>query len=163
MADSPVCYFVLAGQSNVLGQASITHLEDRILDGVEDLQRFEDDSGFVERDDAFVTFLREYGDEQDQLEGRLSADLYGGSVDTFGPEAGFGFEIADNLDQDVVFLKAAGVGALSGEWIPPSSNGGFGGDFYNSMLADITESINRVDTITGSVGQEAELCGIVWW
>lgn len=162
MTEASVCYFVLAGQSNVLGLASIANLEDRILEGVADLQEFEDENGWVERDDAFVTFDREYGDIQGTLEGRLSADLYGSDADTFGPEAGFGFRMADNFDQDIVIVKTAGVGALAAEWLPPSSAGG-PGDFYNLMLLDVLDAIERVGRITGSVGQQAELCGIVWW
>lgn len=162
-SDDSICVFVLAGQSNVIGQASLQHLEGLILDGVDDLQEFEDDDGWVERDDAFATFDREYGDFQGTLEGRLSADQYGGDDSTFGPEAGFGFRMADNFDNDIIIMKAGGVGALAEEWIPPSSNNGNGGEFYNLMIADINDTINRVDSIVGSSGETAELCGIVWW
>lgn len=165
MGDAPVRYFILAGMENVLGPASITHLEELIFDeNVADLQEFVDDFGFVERDDAFVTFKRQYGRLRDNLEGRLSADLYGADADSFGPEAGFGFELADNFDEDVVIIKAAGVSALAEDWLPPSSDGsGIGGEFFNLMIADIQASIARVDEITGSSGREATLCGVVWW
>jgi hypothetical protein len=143
---------------------------------VADLQPFGDgtDAGWVERDDAFVTFDQEYGDITGTLQGPLSADQYGGFWDTavgsmesstFGPEAGFGFEIADNFDQKVVIVKTARGSALAQKWISPFSKGGTGGGFYDLLLGDISDAMQSVKSITGLKGKVSarELCGIVWW
>ena len=163
MTNTLVRYYVLAGQSNVVGHASLNQLERLILNGAPSLQDFHDAHGWIERDDAFVTFKQEYGNLHNVLEGRLTAELYGGSAHTFGPEAGFGFELADHFDQDVVIVKAAGAAGLAQDWFPPSADSGLGGDFFNSMVVDIQDTMERVDQIVGLKGQTAELGGIVWW
>jgi hypothetical protein len=114
---------------------------------------------------SFVAFDREYGDFHATLEGALSVEGFGSADGEFGPEVGFGFELGNQwLGEDVVIIKAGGMTALAADWLPPSSNGGgSNGAFYTEMIQDIQDSLARVDEITGTNGQVAELSGLVWF
>ena len=169
-------FFVLAGQSNVLGFASLDHLLQ--LDAVQDnnnrLLRYRytepgtaatANPDWIVRDDVFVTFDREYGDRRPtRLEGMLQANLYGADNAKFGPEVGFGNLMGDyfggqdsTASDPVVILKAGGVAPLATDWNAD------GGDFYQLLLADIEDSLGRVAQITDNAATEGELCGVVWF
>jgi hypothetical protein len=76
---------------------NINHLQTLIDTGDAEWAKFQDSSGsWVERDDVFVTFDREYGDFETQpwKEGALSSpEGFGSGDNEFGPKVGFGFEL----------------------------------------------------------------------
>jgi hypothetical protein len=105
MPTAAVKLFVLAGQSNVLGNAKTPKQLQSLIKEQHggdsgEWAEFQDSSGsFVERDDVFVTFDRKYGDFDASLEGPLSAEGFGSVDGEFGP----GFALDNPLNNaDVV-------------------------------------------------------------
>ncbi|KAL3916114.1 MAG: hypothetical protein SGILL_005330, partial [Bacillariaceae sp.] len=170
-AVSPVArLFVIAGQSNTLGFASLEHL--LRLDNPGGILNYRytlpTASGplYITQDNVFVSFDREYGDRRPTtLEGVLQADAFGASASQFGPEVGFGFRMGELFGEDgdfpsddpIIILKAGGVSALALDWNAPN------GDFYTTMVDDINDTLSRISTITNGAASEGELCGVVWF
>ena len=112
--------FILAGQSNMVGMASLEHLR-LLINGTSDggncpceYQTLWNGTGFVERDDVFMRY--------NARKGRLTAGTGFAADNRFGPELGFGWEMGDALDETFVMVKAAyGGRSLAVDFRPPSS------------------------------------------
>lgn len=107
--------FVLAGQSNMQGKASLATL-DRQIKAERTKQMFahlhNGKGQYLSRDDVFIHFIDRHG----QLE------VGYGSKGRFGPELGFGWTVGDALDEPVLIIKAAyGGRSLFADFRPPSA------------------------------------------
>ncbi len=123
---SPIKVFVLAGQSNMEGQGIIDGAQQGTLETlVKDpasAPRYKHlvakDGKWVVRDDVWCS----YGNKGALTVGGFAA---GGCI---GPELGFGWEVGDYLDNQVLLIKVAvGGTSLAQNWRPPSSGGEVGG------------------------------------
>lgn len=158
----PVRYFAIGGETNALGWGDLNQLITFSFQD-EKYKKFVSSSFQpIERDDVFVTFENSYGDFISDDFGKLSY-LYGVDGGHFGPELGFGFRLGDVFDEDIVIVKGGGVSPLADKWVPPSSNEGTPGEFYQKFVADINDSIANVDQITGSPSPPAQLAGLIWF
>ncbi|MCY3022285.1 MAG: sialate O-acetylesterase [Planctomycetota bacterium] len=173
---SPVKVFVLAGQSNMEGQAVVDLDGKDYNDGkgtlallMKDAQKapllkhLKDDKGqWVVRDDVWVRYRREGGP---LLAGPLAFgfSVYG-DKHHFGPELQFGHVIGDHLKNQVLLIKTAWGGkSLYKDFRPPSS-GGHIGPYYSKMLADVREALANLKTdFPGYDGGGYELAGFVWY
>jgi len=113
-ADGVVRVFVLAGQSNMVGQAP-NELCDHQAQAPETRDLFahlRKDGAWIVRDDVWIKF-------RDQ-KGRLTIG-FGGKKRT-GPELEFGFRVGDHLQEPVVLIKTAWGGkSLARDFRPPSA------------------------------------------
>jgi alpha-galactosidase len=171
----PVKVFILAGQSNMEGQAVAD------LDGKDynegkgtltalmrdpakapQFKHLKDAQGkWAVRGDVWVRYKRETGP---LLHGPLTLGfaVYGGPHH-FGPELQFGHVMGDYLDDQVLLIKTAWGGkSLQKDFRPPSS-GGTVGPFYTEMighvkqvLADLRKEFPDYD------GKGYELAGFGW-
>lgn len=122
-AQNPLKVFILAGQSNMVGMASLHHLE-LLVHGMSDggncpceYQTLWNGTGFRERDDVYM----QYGERK----GKLTPGTGFASKNNFGPEVGFGWVMGDAMDETIVIIKAAyGGRSLAIDFRPPMSGEG---------------------------------------
>lgn len=172
----PVKVFILAGQSNMEGQA-VVDLKGRdynegrgtLAQLIQDpsrkpiLQHLQDAKGsWVVRDDVWCRYRRERGP---LLVGRLGVgfSVYG-DPHHFGPELEFGHVMGQHLDNPVLLIKTAWGGkSLYRDFRPPRSGGAMG-PYYTRMIAETREALDQLDNdFPDYHGQGYELAGFVWY
>jgi hypothetical protein len=178
-ADSslaPVKVFILAGQSNMEGQAVVdlegrdynegrgtlaTLLRDPAKAAMLGHLRGADGRWTV-RDDVWVRYQRE---GQPLLSGPLGVGfaVYGGKHH-FGPELQFGHVVGDALENPVLLIKTAWGGkSLFRDFRPPSS-GGEVGRYYTRMITEVREALANLEKeFPAAKGRGHELAGLVWY
>jgi hypothetical protein len=175
-AAAPLKVFVLAGQSNMEGQA-VADLDGKdynygkgtLATLTRDpakapmLKHLRDAQGrWAVRDDVWVRYKREHGP---LLHGPLTVgfSVYG-DAHHFGPELQFGWVVGDYLRSQVLLVKTAWGGkSLYKDFRPPSS-GGEVGLYYRKMIAEIREALASLKTdFPGYDGGGYELAGFVWY
>ena len=171
-----VAVFILAGQSNMEGQAVVDLAGDDYNQGKGTLvtllrdpaqaakfpQLRAADGTFRSRDDVWVRYQREHGP---LLAGKLGLgySVYG-DLHHFGPELQFGHVLGDALERPVLLIKTAWGGKdLYRDFRPPSASGTQGA-YYTRMLADIKAALAALpQEFPGYHGQGYELAGFVWY
>jgi hypothetical protein len=172
----PVKVFILAGQSNIEGQA-VADLDGKdynqgrgtLLSFLNDPAKAKPfqhlrgpDGKWTVRDDVWVRYQRE---KQPLLAGPLKIGyaVYGGTHH-FGPELQFGHVVGDHFDEQVLLIKTAWGGkSLYKDFRPPSS-GGEVGPYYTKMLDEVKTSLAQLEKdFPGYKGQGYELAGFVWY
>ena len=173
---SPVKVFILAGQSNMEGQAVVDLTGNDYNEGRGTLATLMADpvkgamfkhlkgadGKWVVRDDVWVRYRREHGP---LLAGPLACgfSVYG-DPHHFGAELQFGHVMGDALANQVLLIKTAWGGkSLDVDFRPPSS-GGQVGPYYTMMIAQIREALaNLKSDFPGYDGRGYELAGFGWW
>ena len=173
----PVKVFILAGQSNMEGQA-VSDLDGKDYnDGKGSLaallkdpakaalvKHLQTEKGeWAVRDDVWVRYQRE---KQPLLAGPLTVgfSVYG-DKHHFGPELQFGHVVGDHFQNQVLLIKTAWGGkSLYKDFRPPSS-GGEVGSYYTKMLDDIRKSLANLKTDFPGYDDRGgyELAGFVWY
>ncbi|MCC7376915.1 MAG: hypothetical protein IT581_19810 [Verrucomicrobiales bacterium] len=172
----PVKVFILAGQSNMEGQA-VVDLEGEDYNGGKGtlaalmrdpakaarLRHLRGADGkWTVRDDVWVRYRRE---DEPMLKGPLGVGftVYG-DAHHFGPELQFGHVVGDALENPVLLVKTAWGGkSLYKDFRPPSS-GGEVGKYYRLMVAQVREALANLETeIPDAKGRGHELAGLVWY
>ncbi len=176
-ADSPrpVKVFVLAGQSNMEGQA-VVDLDGKdyndgkgtlnfLLRDPEKSSHFKHlkntDGTWVVRDDVWCRYQRERGP---LLAGPLTLgfSVYG-DRHHFGPELQFGHVLGEHFENQVLLIKTAWGGkSLFKDFRPPSSGGEIG-PYYTKMIAEVRETLANLKTDFPSYEGSYELAGFVWY
>lgn len=172
----PVKVFILAGQSNMEGQA-VADLDGKNYNDGKGTLKFlmndptkaamfkhlrNDKGEWTVRDDVWVRYQRE---KQPLLAGPLSMGfaVYGGKHH-FGPELQFGHIVGNQFDEQVLLIKTAWGGkSLYKDFRPPSS-GGEVGPYYTKMIEDVRTSLANLKTeFPGYADQGYEIAGFVWY
>jgi Carbohydrate esterase, sialic acid-specific acetylesterase len=175
-APLPVKVFILAGQSNMEGQAVVDKVGKDYNEGKGTLAalmadpakaaRFKHlrgaDGKWTVRDDVWVRYQRE---DRPLLTGPLALGfaVYG-DVHHFGPELQFGHVMGDHLENQVLIIKTAWGGkSLFKDFRPPAS-GGEVGKYYTLMIAEVREALAKMETeFPATRGCGFELAGLVWY
>ncbi|MCE9529083.1 MAG: hypothetical protein K8R36_23800 [Planctomycetales bacterium] len=175
-APKPLKVFILAGQSNMEGQAVVDLEGKDYNDGKGTLAKLmrdeakaaifkhlkDADGKWIVRQDVWVRYKREQGP---LLAGPLAFgfSVYG-DEHHFGPELQFGHVLGDALENQVLIIKTAWGGkSLCKDFRPPSS-GGEVGPYYTKMLAEVREALaNLKKDFPGYDGRGYELAGFVWY
>lgn len=168
--------FILAGQSNMEGQAvtdlggkdyndgkgTLTKLMENPANAAVFAHLKSNDGKWTVRDDVWVRYKRERGP---MLAGSLAIGfaVYG-DTHHFGPELQFGHVVGDAIENQVLLVKTAWGGkSLFQDFRPPSS-GGEVGPSYTKMIAEIREAlVNLKADFPGYNGRGYELAGFVWY
>ena len=172
----PLKVFILAGQSNMEGQA-VTDLEGKDYNDGKGTLKFlmkdpqkaalikhlaAPDGSWGVRDDVWCRYQREHGP---LLKGPLSMgfSVYG-DRHHFGPELQFGHVLGNHFDNPVLLIKTAWGGkSLYQDFRPPSS-GGQVGPYYTKMVEQVRESLENLKRdFPAYDGQGYELAGFVWY
>ena len=172
----PVKVFILAGQSNMEGQAvadlagkdynegrgTLAALMADPVKGPMFKHRKSADGKWAVRDDVWVRYERERGP---MLKGPLSMGfaVYG-DKHHFGPELQFGHVVGDALPNQVLLIKTAWGGkSLYKDFRPPSS-GGEVGPYYTKMITQVRAALADLKTDFPEYdGSGCELAGFVWY
>lgn len=172
----PLKVFILAGQSNMEGQAVVDLDGKDYNDGKGTLKALFNDpvkarllrhlknykGEWAVRENVWVRYQREKGP---LLAGPLSLgfSVYG-DKHHFGPELQFGHVIGDHCGGQVLLIKTAWGGkSLYKDFRPPTS-GGTIGPYYTKMLEDIRAALaNLKKDFPKYDGQGYELAGFVWY
>jgi hypothetical protein len=183
-AAEPIKVFILAGQSNMEGQGSVDHDDERDSNGgkgnlvwsmkhsksADKMKKLKNEKGeWVVRDDVQVSF-KVGGDKV--LKGGLTVGYTGyaadGSRRHMGPELGFGFVLGDFYQEPVLLIKTAWGGhSLHGHFRSPSS----GKPAYDTGTwpkpEDIGQSyrqmVKEVRAALADLGdQKYEIAGFYW-
>lgn len=175
-ARQPVKVFILAGQSNMEGQAVVDLAGKDYNDGKGTLkallaapskartfEHLRNSRGeWTVRDDVWVRYQRE---NAPLLAGPLVVgfSVYG-DRHHFGPELQFGHIVGNYLDNPVLLVKTAWGGkSLSEDFRPPSS-GGKVGPYYKKMIAQVGEALASLEQGFPTLkGRRTELAGFVWY
>jgi len=172
----PVKVFILAGQSNMEGQAVVDLSGKDYNDAkgtlvwlmndpakIDLVKHLRDEKGnWRVRDDVWVRYQPERGPLR---AGPLTIgftpyrDLH-----HFGPELQFGHVIGDALDSEVLLIKTAWGGkSLYTDFRPPSS-GGKTGPYYTLMIQQVRDALaNFEKEFPESKARGCELAGFVWY
>jgi len=185
-AAGKVKVFILAGQSNMEGHATVECLEYQATKGKnKDVFAFcRKSDGWVERDDVLMNYL--------DRRGKLTVG-YGasGKQPEIGPELGFGFTVGDKYDEPVLLIKTAWGGkSLGRDFLPPSV--GLPGEetlkaqlekahkknpdltmdelkasygaYYRLMISEVKTTLAEMRKRFPALGgKEPEICGLVWF
>lgn len=168
--------FVLAGQSNMVGQGAVKHLEALLADPktAAEFQHLRDEMQWVQRDDVYIKY-------QDR-EGPLTVG-YGGRTNRFGPELQFGHVVGEALENPVLIIKVAWGGrSLAVDFRPPSSGKGnfkrrdretkelvpLAAEKYGAAYRDLVSEVHSVlsnvkQNVPGYDADEFELSGFVFF
>jgi hypothetical protein len=170
---APVKVFLLAGQSNMEGYASIEHLHLLINESdTNEYRRLWNGTAFIERDDVYMKFK--------SRQGKLAVGTgFAGTRDNFykfGPELGFGWTIGDATEENetVVIIKSAYGGRnLAVDFRPPASGEGnysevkpvHYGWVYRQMMLDFVDGLDKIADFYPDYDKDAgyELAGFVWF
>jgi hypothetical protein len=175
-ASKPLKVFILAGQSNMEGQAVVDLEGKDYNEGKGTLATLIRDPAknamfkhltnahgqWVLREDVWVRYQRERGP---LLRGPLTFgfSVYG-DQHHFGPELQFGHVMGDHFENQVLLIKTAWGGkSLYKDFRPPGS-GGETGTYYTKMLAEIREALASLKTdFPGYDDRGYELTGFIWY
>ena len=148
-----VLVFILAGQSNMEGQAVVSMDHPEYYNGGkgnlvwsmqhsasrQQMRHLRDEEGnWVQRDDVTIW----YKPKDEPRTGPLTIGYtpYGGSTH-IGPELQFGHVVGDAIDRPVLLIKTAWGGkSLFADFRPPSADGPTG-DYYTRMIQDVREAL----------------------
>jgi hypothetical protein len=174
--QTPVKVFILAGQSNMEGQAVADLDGPDYNDGKGTLAFLlrdpakapqsaylrGPDGKWAVRDDVWVRYQRE---NAPLLRGPLTVgfSVYG-DAHHFGPELQFGWIMGEYFTNQVLLIKTAWGGkSLYKDFRPPSS-GGQVGPYFTRMMAEIRDALANLKTDFPSQGSGTyELAGFVWY
>lgn len=175
-ASKPVKVFILAGQSNMEGQA-VADLDGKDYNGGKGTLKFllrdpgkkspfaklrRADGHWLVRDDVWCRYKRERGP---LLAGPLTVgfSVYGGTHH-FGPELEIGQVLGDYYENQVLLIKTAWGGkSLYKDFRPPSS-GGEVGPYYTKMIAEVREALASLKRdFPDYSGDGYELAGFIWY
>jgi hypothetical protein len=160
---NPLKIYILAGQSNMLGQGNISPattigtLEYTVANDPEGNYQFlVDDKGeWVVRDDVWIR-------DQKSKHGGLTVG-YGPRDFIVGPELGFGHRMGDLLEEQILIIKTAWGGkSLAVDFRPPSS-GGETGHYYKEILRLVKETTGNLKGYFPDYdGRGFEIAGFAW-
>jgi hypothetical protein len=172
----PLKVFILAGQSNMEGQA-VADLDGKDYNGGKGTLKYllkdpskallvkhlvNERGGWAVRNDVWVRYQPEEGPLK---AGPLTVGFtpYGGKHH-FGPELQLGHVLGDYCDNQVLLIKTAWGGkSLYKDFRPPSS-GGQVGPYYTKMLTEVRTALaNLKREFPAYDGQGYELAGLVWY
>ncbi|GAX23564.1 hypothetical protein FisN_14Hh258 [Fistulifera solaris] len=159
--------FILAGDDNVEGYASLPHLHELATqEATKDRYRhwLEDDGvTWKSRDDVFVYYDHERG--KPFLHGNLTVKGFGAHANLFGPEVEFGHVLGEFFDEPVLLIKSAWSGrTLQKDFRPPLGKEPGGFQWFR-LLSNIKDAVKHLDTILGPEYKHAryDIKGLVWW
>lgn len=173
---APIKLFILAGQSNMEGQAVVDLDGKDYNDGRGTLQWLAQDpdkaallasirnpdGSWRIRDDVFVRYTPE--GEPPKIGPLTFGFTPHHDRHHFGPELALGAVLGESLDEPVLLVKTAWGGkSLYKDFRPPSS-GGEVGPYYRRMIDDVrAAAANAAAEIPAAKDRGVEIAGFVWY
>ncbi len=148
-AKTEVPLFLFSGQSNMVGMgATVTAEQQKIANN--DIKIYLDAEG----DKSLLKKWSAFGPG------------FGNTTSTFGPELYFGKVLSDSMPgKKIAFIKVARSGTWLGkatEWLPPSSNNGVNGKYYDSMMVAIDLALKKFNDAFDTSLYTPKWSGFIW-
>jgi hypothetical protein len=170
----PVKVFILAGQSNMDGQAGIHTIdflgEDKDPARAALLKTFKPDGKtLVTRDDVWIANAGVYDKLQPGFGGRKNYDKLGSKI---GPEYAFGYYMGETFDEQVLLIKfGPGGQSLYVNFRPPSAGVPEGmkpevvGGQYRALVSYVHDTLDNLKAKFPSYIEKDgyEIAGLVWF
>jgi Carbohydrate esterase, sialic acid-specific acetylesterase len=174
VGKGPLKVYIMAGQSNMDGQANITTVdflgEDKDPAKAALLKVFKPDGkNYATRDDVWVANAGVYDKLQPGFGGRGNYDVLG---DNIGPEYAFGYYMGQALDEQVLLIKyGPGGQSLYVNFRPPSAGVPVGmkpeevGTQYRILTRYVHETLDHLKENFPDYHEKAgyEIAGFVWF
>ena len=175
VGKGPLKIFLLAGQSNMEGHATLPTVdflgEDPDPARAALLKKFKPDGKtLVTRDDVWVVSNGAPFDKlQPGLGARKDAATLGGKI---GPEYGFGYFMGEALEEQVLLIKVAEGGtSLHQSWRPPSAGPLPNvkpeevGEMYRALVLNTHDTVRDLKKLFPAYDEKAgyEIAGLVWF
>jgi alpha-galactosidase len=166
---APLKVYILAGQSNMQGHASVTTFDylakDPATAPLLDVMRDKDGKpATAER--TWISYLSEArGGEPAIREGKLTAG-FGAREDTIGPEFTFGLTIEKLESGPILLIKTAWGGkSLHTDFRPPSATGEPAGPYYQKMITHVKSVLEDPKKVVPGYNKSdgVELAGFIWF
>jgi len=168
----PLKVFILAGQSNMDGNANISTIdflgEDKEHGAL--LKKFKPDGKtLVTREDVWVAHRGVYGNLAPGYGARKSDDTLGNCI---GPEYAFGYFMGEALNEQVLLIKyATGGQSLYQNFRPPSAGLPAGakpedfGNQYRGLIGYVHDTLDNLKKHFPGYDEKAgyEIAGFVWF
>ena len=173
-APKPLKVFILAGQSNMDGQANVSTIdflgEDKDPARAALLKKFKPDGkALVTRDDVWVANGAVYDKLQPGFGGRKDYSKLGNNI---GPEYAFGYFMGEALEEQVLLIKyGPGGQSLYVNFRPPSAGPVEGvkpeavGGQYRALVGIVHETLDNLKKHFPTYDEKAgyEIAGFVWF
>ncbi len=166
---APLKVFILSGQSNMQGHASITTFDYLAKDPKTAplLAEMRDKDGKPKVcDRVWVSYLSQDRGGQDAIkEGKLTAG-FAAREDTIGPEFTFGITMEKMLKEDILLIKTAWGGkSLHTDFRPPSASPDGAGVYYKQMIDHVKKVLKDPKKVVPSYNEKEgyEIAGFVWF
>lgn len=174
LAAKPLKVYILAGQSNMDGQAAVRTIdfigEDKDPARAALLKVFKPDGkNYVTRDDVWVANGGVYDKLQPGFGGRKNYDQLGTNI---GPEYAFGYYMGAALDEQVLLIKyGPGGQSLYVNFRPPSAGVPEGmkaedvGGQYRALVGIVHDTLKNLKQRFPAYDEKAgyEMAGFVWF
>ena len=174
LAAKPLKVYILAGQSNMDGQAAVRTIdfigEDKDPARAALLKVFKPDGkNYVTRDDVWVANGGVYDKLQPGFGGRKNYDQLGTNI---GPEYAFGYYMGAALDEQVLLIKyGPGGQSLYVNFRPPSAGVPDGmkaedvGGQYRALVGIVHDTLKNLKQRFPAYDEKAgyEMAGFVWF
>jgi hypothetical protein len=166
---APLKVYILSGQSNMQGHASVTTFDYLSKDPktASLLAEMRDKSGKpTVCDKVWISYLSEdRGGKATVKEGKLTAG-FGAREDTIGPEFTFGITMDKLHKEPVLLIKTAWGGkSLHTDFRPPSASEDGAGTYYKLMIDHVKTVLENPGKVVPSYNKRDgfELAGFVWF
>jgi hypothetical protein len=166
---APLKVYVLAGQSNMQGHASITTFDHMAKDPktaplLKEMRGNGDKPKVCER--VWISYLSEDREGNPTVkEGKLTTG-FGAREDAIGPEFTFGITMEKHVKEPVLLIKTAWGGkSLHTDFRPPSASDDEAGKYYQLMIEHVKKVLEDPGKVVPShkAGDGIELAGFVWF
>lgn len=159
--------FILAGDDNIEGYASVPHLH-KLATNSDTRKQYKhwlekDGKRWKVRDDVFVTY--DHKRDKELSHGPLTVTGFGANPNTFGPEVEIGRVLGDIFAEPVILVKAGwSHRSLEKDFQAPSDSHPGGFQWFR-LMASVTETVERMDEIVGPDYKHArhQISGLLWW
>lgn len=166
---APLKVYILSGQSNMQGHASVTTFDYLAKDPktapLLDEMRGKDGKPTV-ADDVWISYVSlGRGGEATVREGKLTAG-FGAREDTIGPEFTFGLTMDKLDDGPVLLIKTAWGGkSLHTDFRPPSASPEGAGEYYKLMIEHVRMVLEDPKKVVPGYKESDgyEISGFVWF
>lgn len=178
-AEKKVKVFILAGQSNMQGKGSTSHLQELAKSDPAKYGYTVKGDKWAERDDVWCFFGSLGDDRSKDRMGPLTVGPFTHPKGRVGPEIGIGKILGDAIDAPVVLLKACWGGqSLAVDFRPPSAGKwdkplnmddnvqgkpGTVGWAYKQIFNEKHHALDDIGkSFPALAGKKYEICGLVW-
>ncbi len=170
---APLKVYILAGQSNMVGNAHVSTF-DYVAKDPESKELaalvFDKNGKLRNAERTWISYMSTGKPEDTVREGKLTPDFGAGRGPRIGPEYTFGLTMEKQVSNPILLIKAAWGGRnLTGSFRPPSaatdSSNEKGGPEYQKIVAHVKDVLANIERVYPDYDPKEgfEIAGFVWF